>query len=388
MESKTKEWTKATRRNGHPIPKLWIRASGCYYAQIAIHDPAKDRNVTKKLCLDTKQLSVAEEKLAKLLGERAKGELSVRDFGPVLKDFLPHFLEIRKQQRDPKTFRNEKSFLKRFEEFAGDKRLGEISVRDIFNYRTKILESGIVNHTANLHVTAIRNLYKQAIVEGVVKDNPASKVGMLDHIPKAKFLLTDDQIVLLAKTAKESLPQAGQQVSDWILAMAYSGGRMNEVLNLKWSDVDFTARKVTFRRETVKFRTKARSVDFNPKLESHFQEMASRRAAGVDWLFPSTRRKEQKVGDYGHRFAEVAEGAGLPEVTSHFLRHYFISTCAKAGVAMKLVIDWVGHTDYRMVNEVYTHLPADFRQSEANKLTFETKATKPKVSKLGDKFFT
>jgi hypothetical protein len=49
MELRKKEWTKATRKNGHPIPKLWIRASGCYYAQIAIHDPAKERNVTKKM---------------------------------------------------------------------------------------------------------------------------------------------------------------------------------------------------------------------------------------------------------------------------------------------------------------------------------------------------
>jgi integrase len=78
----------------------------------------------------------------------------------------------------------------------------------------------------------------------------------------------------------------------------------------------------------------------------------------------------------------------LPDVTSHFFRHYFISTCAKAGIAMKLVIDWVGHKDYRMVNEVYTHLPPEFRQSEANKLTFDTKPAKPTVSKLAEKFFT
>ena len=32
---------------------------------------------------------------------------------------------------------------------------------------------------------------------------------------------------------------AGQQVSDWILLMAFSGGRMNEVLSLQWGDIDF-----------------------------------------------------------------------------------------------------------------------------------------------------
>lgn len=383
-----KTWTKARRRNGHPIPKLWIRESGTYYAQMAILDPTTGKNVTKKICLDTRDLKVAETKLAKLVTDRANGELKLRDDGPLLTDFLPHFLEIRQQERDDKTYRNEKSFLGQFAEFAEGKRLGEITVRDIFDYRTEILETGVVNHTANLHVTAIRNLFKQAIVEELVEENPALKVSKLDHIPKPKRLLTDDEITLLAKTAKQVLPMAGQQVSDWILLMAFSGGRTNEVLSLQWGDIDFAGRKLNFRRETVKFKQKARSVDFNPKLEAHLKEMNARRDEKVEWLFPSNRADGKRVREYGHDLAKVTEKAGLPDVTSHFFRHYFISTCAKAGIAMKLVIDWVGHKDYRMVNEVYTHLPPEFRQSEANKLTFETKPTKPKVSKKGLEFFS
>jgi site-specific recombinase XerD len=385
---KPKTWTKATRKNGHPIPKLWVRDSGTYYAQMAVLNPKTGTNVTKKICLDTKQAKVAEEKLAELLGQRAIGELRSRDDGPLLADFLPHFLEIRQQQRDPKTFKNERCFLKQFVEFIGDKRLGEITIRDILDYRTHILKGGIVNHTANLHVTAIRNLYKQAIVEELVEENPAIKVTMLDHVPKAKFLLTDNQITFLAKTAKAVLPMAGQQVADWILAMAYSGGRTSEVLSLKWTDVDFDGRKLNFRRETVKFKERARSVDFNPKLEAHLKEMHARRNQQQEWLFPSSRDKGDRVQEYGHDLAKVTEKAELTEVTSHFFRHYFISTCAKAGITMKLVIDWVGHKDFKMVNEVYTHLPPEFRQSEAGKLTFETKSTKPKVSKKGQEFFT
>jgi hypothetical protein len=105
---KPAEWTKATRKNGHAIPKLWIRASGTYYAQLAIFDPSKGKNVTQKVCLDTKNLSVAEEKLEKMLGDRAQGELRVRDHGPLFKDYLPRFLEIRKNERNLKTYLNER----------------------------------------------------------------------------------------------------------------------------------------------------------------------------------------------------------------------------------------------------------------------------------------
>src|SRR4051812_1047204 len=114
MKRKT-EWTKATRKNGHAVRNLWIRASGTYYAQLAIFDPAKGKNVTQKVCLDTKKLSEAEEKLAKMLGDRAQGKLKVRDDGPLFKDFLPHFLEVRKNERNVKTYLNERSFLGQFE---------------------------------------------------------------------------------------------------------------------------------------------------------------------------------------------------------------------------------------------------------------------------------
>ena len=130
---KQKEWTKATRRNGHAIPKLWIRASGTYYAQMAILDSNSWRSANRN---------------------------------------------------ETTRHRNEKCFLWQFGEFAEGKRLGEITVRDIFNYRTKILKTDIVNHTANLHVTAIRNLFKQAIVEGVVEDNPAMKFPSWTTFPK------------------------------------------------------------------------------------------------------------------------------------------------------------------------------------------------------------
>ena len=50
--------------------------------------------------------------------------------------------------------------------------------------------------------------------------------------------------------------------------------------------------------------------------------------------------------------------------------------------------DFIVLGDVNIQNEVYSHLPPEFRQSEANKLTFETKLTKPKVSNAGEKFFT
>ena len=94
------------------------------------------------------------------------------------------------------------------------------------------------------------------------------------------------------------------------------------------------------------------------------------------------------MAGYGHDLAKVTKKAALPAVTSHCFRHDFISTCAAAGIAMKVVIDWVGHKDSTMVLEVYTHLPDGFRQSQAKRLTFDNKPASPKVNRVADEFFT
>lgn len=107
----------------------------------------------------------------------------------------------------------------------------------------------------------------------------------------------------------------------------------------------------------------------------------------MEWLLPPSRANANPVAEYGHDLAKVSKKAGLPAVTSHDFRHYFISTCAAAGIAMKLVIDWVGHKDSTMVLEVYTHLPDNFRQSEAKRLTFDSRPARPKVSRAAEEFF-
>ena len=89
----------------------------------------------------------------------------------------------------------------------------------------------------------------------------------------------------------------------------------------------------------MKFKQKARSVDFNPKLEAHLKEMDARREQKVEWLFPSTRDEGDRVKEYGHDLAKVTEKAGLSDVTSHYFRHYFIPpvpgiTCNGVGVAV------------------------------------------------------
>jgi len=55
-------------------------------------------------------------------------------------------------------------------------------------------------------------------------------------------------------------------------------------------------------------------------------------------------------------------------MTSHCLRHFFISKCVEAGVNFLTIAQWVGHSSIKMIQEVYAHLSPEFKNSEMQKL--------------------
>lgn len=89
--------------------------------------------------------------------------------------------------------------------------------------------------------------------------------------------LTTDEIDRIAKTALE-FPRTGQMVHDFILLMAYSGGRWSETLRIRSQDVGFEQKQLHVGADGVSKSGEFRAVDFNNKLEIHLREMAIRRA--------------------------------------------------------------------------------------------------------------
>lgn len=58
----------------------------------------------------------------------------------------------------------------------------------------------------------------------------------------------------------------------------------------------------------------------------------------------------------------------MSQMTSHTLRHYFISQCVMSDIEFFTIARWVGHQNTRMIEEVYGHLSPEYRRSQMAKL--------------------
>jgi site-specific recombinase XerD len=76
-----------------------------------------------------------------------------------------------------------------------------------------------------------------------------------------------------------------------------------------------------------------------------------------EYIFLNKNDKLMAVNSINHFFKTVKEKVGLGEdLTTHCFRHNFISECYTAGVDVKKLQKWVGHTDIGTTLNIYTEL--------------------------------
>ena len=158
-------------------------------------------------------------------------------------------------------------------------------------------------------------------------------------------------------------------MKDSFLFAVMTGMRRGEVLNLKWSDVNWERKQLTIGSDGETKNRTARRVDFNPPLEAHLEAMRTRRAPDSDWIFPSPQR--------GDRDIRVREAAELPAFGFHDCRHFLCSYCVMSGIDYMTTAQWAGHRDGGiLIGKVYGHLADEHTKAQAAKLVFTPPATR------------
>lgn len=348
------------------IRGLWKR-NDSFYLATRIQDPLtglkKDTLIRLEGATDFKSARLQSEKLKEKISE---GETIYGRQGPAFNEYRQHY--IKTSHKKPKTLYNEDYFLRAWERFLGETiKIGTVSKQNVLAFRNQLKENDYSPRTINLHVVSLRNLFKLAKIEGYVKTMPVDGVTQIKVVHKERILLPSTDIELICNEAITNHKRNGEQFADFIRLMAYCGGRTSEVLLLNWADVDFKNRVLIFKGEHTK-NSQTRRVDFNPKLQAHLETMNAKRTS--DNLFPSTRT-DNPITSFKSILRKIRADLGMPELTNHLLRHYFISMCIMSNVDYLTISKWVGHKDGGvLIGKVYGHLNSEHTALMGAKVTF------------------
>ena len=203
--------------------------------------------------------------------------------------------------------------LKSFEAVVGDRLLSEYTIHDIENYKQKRLET-ISPITLNIELRSLKTTFNSAVKWELLKENPFRKVSLLKVPQRPPIYLTKDDFKKLMGAVKEPL------LRDAFLFAVLTGFRKGEIINLKWSGVDFQKRQITIENSDG-FTTKSGRSRTVPMHEG-LVEMLTRRQAqrsGSEYVF---HRNGYKLnGLYlTHRFKKYIIDLGLnPKYHLHHL---------------------------------------------------------------------
>lgn len=372
-------YQKVTDARKRPVRGLWVR-NGRYYARLSLEDAATGRRTVRRVPLEGAQtVAQAQNALRKLMTQREDRTLPTLKRVPKFRDYVGAYLQFHETVKDaksPRTLATERIHLGQWINHLGDTRLNHITPAMINAFIEGRQAAGRSGRTVNLGIVVLRNVLKRAVDDGWLQRLPTENIRPLKWTPKRKRLFTLDHILKVCQVALK-VSKNGQQLSDFLKLLAFSGARMSEALRLKYPAVNWEQKQLAIGADFATKNREMRVVDFNPELEAHLRDMHSRRAPDVDWLFPSPRRGRNDRGALSFResLRLARKAAGLPDFGFHDCRHFFISYCVMSGVDYMTIARWAGHKDGGvLIGKVYGHLHNEHTRRAASLIRFKFSA--------------
>ncbi len=234
-----------------------------------------------------------------------------------------------------------------------------------------------------LRVMLVGKKGASAIKRGHVRHDPTKGVELPAMEHEKIVPLTLKQVWKLIDSAKE----VGGIGYGIVFIDAFTGLRRNEILALRFTDIDWLNREVAVSKAVSKFPAEDGAHKWVWKIGPPKSQKSNRRVAlpqSVIELLSGLRQTAKGPeglifpGTNGHLmdpdyfnaeiFAPTAKHAGLEGVRFHDLRHFFASMLISQGESPKYVCDQMGHSSIQITFDTYGHLFPQAREEAAKKL--------------------
>ena len=231
-------------------------------------------------------------------------------------------------------------------------------------------EKALSPATRNRHLAHLSSIFNKGKEWGLITDNPAQGIKPLRENGARTRFLDKEEIQLLLNASSERFRPT-------LITALHSGMRRGEILNLKWSDVDFKNGIITVQESKS---GKKRMIPMDNTLCGTLSVLPTRFQRG--YVFPSPIKEGKPLYDFKRQFRNAVKKAGITDFRFHDCRHTFASHLVMSGVDLMIVRELLGHATLTMTMR-YAHLAPDHR-SRAIKTLDSAYQTDTKTDTVGN----
>ena len=288
--------------------------------------------------------SVAEEKLDIKRSEVIRGEWKPKVAKISFEKFKEEYLEYSKANKKPKSSIRDECSLKHLSKFFGGRMLSEIGSFLVEKYKLIRKEEDAEPATVNRELACLRHMFNMAIKWKKVQANPVREVRFMKEPKGKERILTEEEEVRLLNAIR--LTTKSQHLEPIIITALNTGMRKAEILNLKWSNVDF--QKGYIQVEGTK-NGENRKIPMNKKLTEALE--SAKKVSKGEYVFSENGKP---YGDVKTGWWTALEKAKIEGFRFHDLRHTFGSRLGMKGYDIKTIAELMGHKDIKMTMR-YSH---------------------------------
>ena len=273
----------------------------------------------------------------------------------------------------------------------GDLKLGEITSLQVQAMLNKMHENGLSRRTLELTKVVLRAALNQAKKINLIQALPTDDVVLPKKAKLKPTVLSEEEQTLLVQEL------VGNYVGRAIIFALYTGLRRGEVLALKWTDFDENENTIEITKTLGRVKTfdttkgKTTLSVGSPKTESscrtvplvnsaiallkrHKQEQENYKSFVGEYyhdqnlIFSSSTGGYIDPGNLNRKLKKVAKNVGLSNISSHAMRHTFATRGLEAGVSLKAMQEFLGHSSIQITGDIYTHILKKQQKKEIAKL--------------------
>jgi integrase len=373
---------RALTRRGRNEGTIRHRADGRWEARVVL-TASDGRRVRQSFIARTR--AAATEKLHEALRLESRGSAQPSNRLTV-GVFLEQWLEAVRPRVRPLTFDCYRGVVRRHLEPG----LGHLSLARLSPQQTQLFLNG--RSAAGLSprtVAMTRAILRQALGQAERWDLVTRNVAKLAQPPR----VPRHQIRPLtpAETGRFLVYIHGDRLEALYLMALAVGLRQGELLGLAWSDLDLDVATVTVRRALQRIEgrltlvepksaTSHRTIALPAIVVAALREHAARQRrarflAGARWrddardlVFTTTIGTPLDGITVTRRFQALLRAGGLPRQRFHDLRHLCASLLLVQGVAPRVVMETLGHSQISLTMNTYSHVVQALARDAADRM--------------------
>ncbi len=264
------------------------------------------------------------------------GMLEKKTFTSV-NELFTEYKELKSKTLSSKNIYNiEVTYTKWIRNTLGKIQIQNVETVDIQKIVNKMLKEGKKPRTAQSIKQILRPLFNYAIDLGIIQINPAIKVTIPSFDNSINFELSEEKRADLYQAILEyKYPKYRG-----IMLFLYFGRRLNEVLTLRWMNINFTSGIYTIEDVYSKIRKRQEYPLVEP-LQDFLLKYDSKRDG---YIFKGVKTAHVTKNTFRNHWCQVIKEAGIKKMRIHDTRHLLGNTLVNNGESLENIGKVLGHS--------------------------------------------